>query len=552
MKLNNNMKRYRSGLLVAAAALVTGMSACTKNFELYNTDNTGVTEGQLGADFNSLGLYLKSAQMSILNFSGGGDPNSYQVQQNLNADCFSGYFMTPNPFSSSNNTNYGLVSGWNGEAYKVGYLNVMSPILRMQKSGIDKNFPAVWAVAQVVQVTAMSRVTDIYGPIPYSHVGETGSTVPYDSQQDVYKQFFTQLDAAAASLRAQISSGTALPFDFSGFDVVYSGNFAQWLRYTNSLRLRLAMHISKTNDAATQALAKSEAEKALDPANGGVITGNVDNMTVKVLGDFTNPLVFIAQNWADIRIGASIQCYLTGYKDPRVSRYMDKATDADPALKGKYVGIRIGSQVDKPKYQTYSSLNTNDGTNPAFNLKTSIQVMTAAEVYFLRAEAALNGWANAGGSAQQMYEQGITTSMAQWQVSAPGYLADDVSKADAYVDPKNSANNAPSPSTITIKWNEGASQAEKLERVITQKWIAMFPEGQEAWTEFRRTGYPKLFQVVNNRSGNLISSSLQIRRLPFPQNEYNTNPATVADAVKLLNGTDDGGTPLWWDPHPRQ
>lgn len=539
------MKRYRSGLLVAAAALVTGMSACTKNFELYNTDNTGVTDGQLGPDFNSLGLYLKSAQMSILNFSGGGDPNSYQVQQNLNADCFSGYFMTPNPFSSSNNTNYGLVPGWNGEAYKVGYLNVMSPVAKLQKSGIDKNFPAVWAVAQVVQVTAMSRVTDIYGPIPYSHVGEGGSTVPYDSQQDIYKQFFLQLDNAAASLRAQINGGAALPFDFSGFDVVYSGNFAQWLRYTNSLRLRLAMHISKVPAAA--ALAKSEAEKALDPANGGIITDNADNMTVKVLGDFTNPLVFIAKNWADIRIGASIQCYLTGYNDPRVSRYMDKATDADPALKGKYVGIRIGSQVDKPKYQTYSSLNTEDGANPAFNLKTSMQVMTAAEVYFLRAEAALNGWNNAGGSAQQLYEQGVNTSMAQWQVSAPGYLNNDTSVVATYVDPKNKDNNFTIKNPITIKWNEAASPAQKLERVITQKWMAMFPEGQEAWTEFRRTGYPKLFPVVNNKSGNTISTDLQIRRLPFPQNEYNTNPATVADAVKLLNGPDNGGTPLWWD-----
>lgn len=538
------MKRYRSGLLVATAALVTGMSACTKNFERYNTDNTGVTDGQLGPDFNSLGL-LKTAQMSILNFSGGGDPNSYQVQQNLNADCFSGYFMTPNPFSSSNNTNYGLVPGWNGEAYKVGYLNVMSSVVKLKNGGIDKSFPAIWAVAQIVQVTAMSRVTDIYGPIPYSRVGEGLSTVPYDSQQDVYKQFFAQLDNAAASLRAQISSGTALPFDFSTFDVVYSGNFSQWLRFANSLRLRLAMHISKVDPAT----AKTEGEKALNPANGGVITDNADAMTVKVTGDFTNPLVFIAKNWADIRIGASIQCYLTGYKDPRISRYMDKATDPATGLKGTYKGIRIGSLVDKSKYQTYSSLNTDDGTSPAFTLKTPMQVMTAAEVYFLRAEAALKGWSNAGGSVQQLYEQGITTSMAQWQVSAPGYLADDKSTPDAYTDPKNTANNSNGkPSAITIKWNEGATDKDKMERIITQKWIAMFPEGQEAWTEFRRTGYPKLFPVVNNRSGGSISTDVQIRRLPFPQNEYNTNPATVADAVKLLGtGGDNGGTRLWWD-----
>ena len=542
MKLYNKMKSHRSGLLIAVAALVTGLSACTKNFESYNTDNTGVSNGQFGPDYNALGLYLKSAQMAIYNFSGGGDPNSYQLQQNLNADCYSGYFMTPNAFGNANNTNYSLVSGWNGETYKAGYLSVMSPILSLKATGIEQKTPAVWAVAQIVQVTAMARVTDVYGPIPYKHVGEGLSTVPYDSQQDVYNQFFTQLDAATQALRTQINSGAKLPFAFATFDLVYDGDFTKWLRFANSLRLRLAMHIRNVD----QATAKIQAEKALDPANGGLITDNNGNMAVKVTGNFTNPLVFIAQNWADIRIGASIQCYLTGYKDPRIARYMDKSTDADPALAGKYKGIRIGSVVDKDKYKTYSNLNLNDGT-PAFSLKTAPVLMTTAEVYFLRAEAALQGWSNAGGTAQQLYEQGIATSMQQWNVTAPGYINDATSTPDAYTDPKNSANDAPKPSAITIKWDDAASPAVKQERISTQKWIAMFPEGQEGWTEFRRTGYPKLFEVVVNKGLPAISSSLQIRRLPFPQNEYNTNPQTVADAVKLLNGPDNGGTPLWWD-----
>lgn len=545
MNLYNKMHSYRSGLMVAVAALVTGLSACTKNFESYNKDNTGVTDEQLGPDFNGLGLYLKSAESAIYNFSGGGDPNSFQLQQNLNADCFSGYFMSATPFGSGlNNTNYSLVSGWNGEPYKVGYLSIMSPVIRLRKTGIEKTYPSVWAVAQIVQVTGMSRVTDVYGPIPYSHVGENLPSIPYDSQEDVYKRFFLELDTAAQSLRTQISSGATLPFDFSAFDLVYGGNFQQWLRFANSLRLRLAVHIFKADPVR----AKAEAEKALDPANGGVITDNADNMNVKVTGNFTNPLVFIAKNWEDIRVNASLQCYLTGYKDPRISRYMDKSTDA--AFPPQYKGIRIGSITSanaKSDYVKYSSINTNDGSAPYFTLNTPVQLMTAAEVYFLRAEAALRGWSNAGGTAQQLYEQGITTSMLQWKVSAPGYLTDNTSVPDKYTDPKNQENDAPSPSSITIKWNDGASPEQKMERIITQKWLAMFPEGQEAWTEFRRTGYPKIFPVVHNNSGNTISTNIQIRRLPFPQNEYSTNPATVAEAVKLLGGPDNGGTPLWWE-----
>ena len=148
---------------------------------------------------------------------------------------------------------------------------------------------------------------------------------------------------------------------------------------------------------------------------------------------------------------------------------------------------------------------------------------------------------------QQLYEQGITTSMAQWKAAPGGYLNNDSSRPAPSVDPRLKDTIA-NPSKITIKWDNAARDSVKLERIITQKWLAMFPEGQEAWTEFRRTSFPKLFPVIHNNSGGAISTAVQIRRLPYPQNEYNTNPATVAAGVKLLGGTgDNGGTRLWWD-----
>ncbi|PSL46707.1 SusD/RagB-like outer membrane lipoprotein [Chitinophaga niastensis] len=545
MKLPNKILRHKYSICVAIAALLLGMSACTKNFESYNTDNTGVPDGSLTADFNALGLYLKSAEMAIYNFSGGGDPNSFQVQQNLNADCFSGYMMSPNPFGGQTNLNYFLVTGWNGEAFKVGYLSVMSPISKLRNTGVENTFPSIWAVAQIVQVAGMSRVTDIYGPVPYSKAGTAKTGIAYDSQQDIYNRFFRELDTATTNLRTYISSGKPLPFNFSTFDVVYAGNFTQWLKFANSLRLRLAMHIIKADPTT----AKAQAEIALNPANGGVITDNTDNMTVKVSGaGFTNPLVFLQQNWADSRVNASIQCYLTGYKDPRTSKYLDKSTDT--SFPAQYKGIRIGSITGsnaKSDYVNYSSINLKDGPSPFFTLTTPVQLMTAAEVYFLRAEAALHGWSNAGGTSQQLYEQGITTSLAQWGVASATYINDAISVPDAYTDPKAPANNAPSPSSTTIKWNDAAPDNIKMERIITQKWIAMFPEGQEAWTEFRRTGYPKLFPVVHNNSAGTISTDVQIRRLPFQQNEYNTNLTEVTKAVQMLGGPDNGGTRLWWD-----
>jgi hypothetical protein len=149
---------------------------------------------------------------------------------------------------------------------------------------------------------------------------------------------------------------------------------------------------------------------------------------------------------------------------------------------------------------------------------------------------------------QTNYTTGITTSFQQWGVSSGSYLTDAVSTQTNYVDPKNPVNNATALSTITIAWDPAASNETKLERIITQKWIAIFPDGQEAWADYRRTGYPRLFPVVNNTSGGTINTTDQIRRLDYPQSEYTSNGAAVASAVQsLLGGPDAGGTRLWWD-----
>ena len=114
-------------------------------------------------------------------------------------------------------------------------------------------------------------------------------------------------------------------------------------------------------------------------------------------------------------------------------------------------------------------------------------------------------------------------------------------------DPLYPVNNSPALSTITIKWDDNAPKENKLEKIITQKWIALFPECTEAWTNFRRTGYPKLFPVVVNNSSGTISTEIQIRRLKYLQSEYSNNAAEVAKAVMMLGGPDTGGTRVWWD-----
>ena len=97
---------------------------------------------------------------------------------------------------------------------------------------------------------------------------------------------------------------------------------------------------------------------------------------------------------------------------------------------------------------------------------------------------------------------------------------------------------------MTVKWQDDGNE---LERIITQKWIALFPNGMEAWAEFRRTGFPRLFPIVANSEDPTINKETQIRRMVFPKLEYSNNAGAVRAAVRLLDGPDAGGTKLWWD-----
>lgn len=519
-----------AGLL---AVVILAFTSCKKNFEKYNTDNTGVPKSF------PVGLVYPGLQYSVFGEEGG-----YQLDQNLNADCYAGYMMSPNPFRGNiNNLNYSLVDGWNQSVFIDAYTTSFLAINGIANAGTKATVPDFWAVALILKVEILDRVTDKFGPIGYSKVGTVLKNTPYDSQQSVYNRFFMELDTAAANLNTFIAANPG-KVPFQSYDRVYNGDYTKWLKFANSLRLRLAMHLTKIDLVTAQA----QAQKALT-APGGLLTDNTDN--AGIVGDgYHNPLNVITTSWTDIAAGASLQSYLVGYNDPRLSKYLSpvvtdpKVSGALPAsYAGQYIGIRIGSAVTaKPGYNSFSVLNPNTVVASG----SPMMMMTAAEVWFLKAEAALRNFPGAG-DVKTNYETGISTSLAQWGAPAGGYINDAVSKPSNYVDPVNAANNATAVSTITVAWDAGATNEQKLERIITQKWLAMFPEGQEAWTEFRRTGYPKLFTVVNNNSNGTIDTKIQIRRLAFPQTEYNTNGAEVQKAVTLLGGPDNGGTRLWWD-----
>ncbi len=516
-------------LFTCVIALGLFFTSCN-DLEEFNGNDKNISQEQLEVDFQHVGSSYKPIFESIYQYS---PAWSYQLQQNLNADVYSGYLTPPRPFvAGANNTTYNLVSGWNNFIWSVPYSNVMNNVKSISDLTKD-DFPTLHGTALILKVAAMHRVSDVFGPIVYSNFGDLTNPGVYDSQQDAYNAFFADLDTAVTNLTANIESKR-----FAAFDLSYGGEYTQWVKLANSLRLRLAIRISKIDPAK----AKTEGEKALSQSLG-LMADNADGFFVN--GSFDHPLTVIDNSWGDIRMNASMESILTGYSDARATSYFDAPTTVAGTVKGVRGGLPLlpgysDELAQKADYIGYSAINDNIHTP-------KVQLMTTAEVAFLKAEAALRGWAGSG-DAQANYETGIMLSFQQHGASgAATYIADNVSVPADYVDPTNASNSIAAMSTITVAWNTGGTNEEKLEKIITQKWIAMFPEGQEAWSEYRRTGYPKIFPVVSNQSGGTVDTNIQIRRIPFVDSENSTNAAGVSAAVSLLGGADNAGTRLWWD-----
>ncbi len=532
--MKNKLFLTRDFVSILLLICLVSLISCTKKFEEYNTDPGGVTNTQLLPDGNSIGSYFPDIQYSITpNNPSGSNVLAGSLGEYWINGVYAGYLMNPIPGPSY--SNYNLLPAYESyQLFNMSYSAVMSQVANIRRVGGTSIAPDFLAIALILQVAEMHKITDIYGPIPYSKFGSSSSSVPYDAQKDIYDLFFMQLDTAMNNLKAYVARFPgATPF--KKFDVVYDGDYSKWIKYANSLRLRLAMHIVKVD----KTTARQQAEKAADPANGGLITTNADNAAAK--GGF-HLLATICNDWSNARAGGAIVSYLDGYSDPRLGAYFAPSV-IEP---GKYKGMRAGSIVnDMTKALMFSNISLTNFGHDAPGM-----LMNAAEVNFLLAEGALRGWSMGAASAKELYEAGITASLSQWGASAgviSNYIDDNTSTPDGLVDPVNAANNSPALSNITIKWDEAADREEKLERIITQKWLATFPDCTESWTTFRRTAYPKLFPVVLNNSGGTISTSIQIRRLKFLALEYANNGAEVAKAVTMLGGPDNGGTRLWWD-----
>lgn len=534
-------KAYKYIVGVLALSLFT---AC--DFQKVNTNEFELLPEEGLMDGISIGGPITAMQKCVFPVGTQADgtsvANRYQTAYNLAADCWSGYFGQNNNWGGPNNLNYFLKDGWVASSYTESYSTVV-PLWQDLKGKTETQFPEVFALAQILKISAWHKATDMFGPIPYKEAGKGLITVPYDSQEEVYKSMFKELSDAIEVLTKYADNGNSklLP----NADAVYAGDVHKWVVYANSLMLRLAMRVYY----ADAALSKKYALQAVNHSYGVMKTKDDEaKMERGASLEFKNNLDVLINQYNECRMGSSMLAYLGGYQDPRLPKYFNTSTVSQAVTVGtygKYSGVPTGHDVS-------SNDAFRDSSRPAITSTTPTYWMRASEVYFLLAEAALHGFA-VGGTAESLYEKGIEMSFEENGI-ASSEVADYMSSAlkpSAYsfhlTNPGVNVD-VPAVTEATTAWS--GTDEEKLEKIMIQKWIALYPNGQEAWTEYRRTGYPKLHSTITNYSNGEVDSEVGIRRMRFPTNKSTSaeDIANLESARKLLRGgLDKAGTRLWWD-----
>lgn len=523
------------------------------------------------SDLQQYFAQMKTAQYYL---RGGKDgqtpgPHQYQYVYNITVDNYAGYMVVPHNFSHGGggllNSTYAYNQDYCDGPYGA-FLSIKNNIANMINHPTIDSIPELKAIGLLIFDYSAQEMVDLYGSIPYIDHKSNKESNPFtfNKMADIYASIVDNLDTINACLKHFDSRPdwykAGVQSILGQYDVMTQDkSVASWCRLANSLKLRMAMHTVKVQPS----VAQKWAEEAVQ---AGVVETTAQELLLDpmVMG-YTNPLFEIANNWGDTRLNASFESLLASLKHPYLEYVFDKNSNivvnssdpndimqANTRIMGLRAGIRmIPGQAYKDNFRiAYSSIKNNGEMANA-----PLYLMKVSEVEFLRAEGALRGW-NMGGSAQQFYEQGIRNAQVEHRLmstyypnAVDEYMSLEAPVAYKYVDQYDHSYDAESVTTIGVKWNEGDSQETKLEKIITQKYIAAFPYSYESWNDMRRTGYPKQFEVLNveDGDGSLVQGDI-IRKIPLPGRDTSVGMSDItASGIEALGGSDTQGTRVWWD-----
>lgn len=554
------MRKIKTFIILSAALLAGISSSCSDSYmEDLNTDKSKA---------NSID---PNAQLTTAELQTYGDLGMVEIYRNYL------YAFTQQLMGCWNTTNYGgrhtVDNNEMGRIWTSFYPKAIKNLTdAIHRSAEDENRKNINAILRIYRVYMMSVITDIYGDAPYSEAGQGYLkeiyNPKYDTQEDIYNDFFTELKDAASALNAANDRITG--------DVIYNGDVAKWIKLANSLRLRYAMRIS---DVAPEK-ARKEFEDAL-ASEGGVLTSGSDDALIKYMdisfsfgqdsytdyrGNALSQLLFgndPANNPSYLCSTFFNQLYNT--KDPRtfmIARFYydglmsqtspDNRIDLTDEITGKGIAMnpcQPGAFSYDPWPQGYDSdmMKEIAKTNPSVETTMAREtepklannflrgdnpgvVMTCAEVNLLIAEASLKKW-NTGGTVEGFYSKGVRAAM---DFLADNYGYDRISDNDfnAYI-----AGNG-----------IGHTEQQAKAAINTQAWILHFTNPAECWANVRRSGYPRLKSPAEYGFGQYLTGGKDIPvRLCYPTLESSYNKPGYDEALKRMGGKDSWNTHVWWD-----
>jgi hypothetical protein len=366
----------------------------------------------------------------------------------------------------------------------------------------------VGAITKISKVYLFTGLSDVYGDIPYSEAGDIAIQFPkYDTPAFVYNDGFDLLDEAITDLTAQRSANVSLPTD----DRVYGGDAAKWIKFANSLKLRLAMRLRQVDNTTSSA----KATEALNHA-GGLISNHDESATIENFeGAGPEHAIWQMRN-EPFRMAKFFVDYLTETNDPRLAIW------AEPAVNGgSFVGVD-NSLVNFPDNDNFSRLSDEN----LFLRDLEDIVLMYSETEFLKAEAYLfgNGVGQNDNAANEAYRAGIKASLEYWGAA--------VADVDAFL--------AQDISTLS------GSTEDKLKQIGEQKWVSLFLTGTELWSEVRRLNYPQ-YPIRAGVDGYFQgdTNGAMPSRLDYPENEGTFN----SENYDLANNKYPQAiaSKLWWD-----
>lgn len=517
---------------------------------------------------------LASAASTFRNFLYEGYYNDYQTTTNLTHDVYSGYIAYNQPKHADKSPAYNYTDGWSAQRWAHFYNDRSKEYRELVRAfkfnNTPKRYKNMFYVTRIYYTFLALANTDTYGDMPFkvyvqAKVPKTNN-VPYNTQQQVYDAMFRMLEQAVDSIAPDDANQYSVEKD----DICYKGDWYKWLRFANSLRLRMALRISNIDPARAQ----KEGEAAL--ANQyGLMQNNDDNMKtipkyapidMGGTNDGGNENVItmcsiryngecvmsydLEQYYRNLSTGGGTykikkgkhkfeektidpRCLVCWFRGNMTQQTIASGTES---LRDDYKGCKRGAQVPdismaELKYSLVKCqpkpLSKTLNPNYWFNDAQPTVWLGYAETLFLKAEAALRGWKGATESVENFFRAGVQASMDYYQIKK--------NFAQSYID-----------GLKVLK--EGVflsgDKERMLQAIITQKWMAIFPNGNEGWAEFRRTEYPTLLNSVKNLSGGDVAKGKHIKRLLYPNSE-NSNQYFL-EHTNLATANSQGKR-LWWD-----